>query len=155
MQPVGDIDETADKGSDRPGWIGLHHLAGSVLGLRGVDIGTETLEAAAEATYPLVEGKLPNLLNIIGVYGSVFAAMMNGDYYDNEYEDDEEDQTTITEANDVGVPTVSGEPGRSDGPEEEDDQHRRESTGVGNNRRRGRKSRRNGELDGALDGFTE
>lgn len=153
MQPAGDTDETTVEGTDRPGWVGLHHLAGSVLGLRGIDIGTEELEAAAEATYPLVEGKLPNLLNIIGVYGSVFAAMMNGDYY--EYEDDEENQTTTAETIDVGVSTVSGEPGRDSGHEAEDDQHRRESTGMDDNRRSRRRSRRNDKMDGALDGFAE
>uniref|UniRef100_A0A2V0RIM0 Uncharacterized protein n=1 Tax=viral metagenome TaxID=1070528 RepID=A0A2V0RIM0_9ZZZZ len=149
LPQVGDSNEAVE-GRDSAGWIGLHHLAGGILSLRGVDIGAEALETAAEATYPLVKGKLPDFLNIVGVYGSVFAAMIQGDY--DEYEEEEQQQH---ETIDIGVSTVSGEPGRGDGHEGQDDQHRRESTGVGNHRSGRRGSRRDYELDGALDGSTE
>lgn len=148
LQQVGEPIE-AIEGRGSAGWVGLHHLVGSILSFRGVDIGTEALETAAEATYPLVEGKLPNFLNIVGVYGSVFAAMIQGDY--DEYEEEEHEHETI----DIGVSAVSGEPGRGDGHEIEDDQHRRESSGMGDHRGSRRGTRRYDKVDGDLNGSTE
>lgn len=141
-----DDDEIEYEGSSA-GWRGLHLLAGAFLGLRGIRIRSEALEEAAEATYPLVEGSLHPVLDIVGVYGAVVAAIMTGDPHD------EDESGRDPNYDDDGFsPVPIAVSGRDSGHEEEDGNSGLVTGGVApyrNRHVRDRRIHRDGDLIGA------
>lgn len=110
-----------EQASDLAGWTGLHYLVGFVLGLRGISVPNEALGQAAAATHPMVEGKLPTVLNIIGTYGGVLAGMVG-----------ESDEGGIRMENKERNERIERQPGRSDRSEEQDHSGGPKSTGMDN-----------------------
>jgi len=125
-------DDDAGKASEhRAGWLGLHDIIGIVLSLGGINIPREALGQAAEATHHMVEGRLPDFLNIVGTYGSIIADLLEGD----SNEDGRENNT-------------NGESGRDSEYREEDDSDRSDSSGVGDYIRRSDSTSDDLQMDG-------
>ena len=110
--------QTDNQVSDYSGWVGLHYIVGFVFRLRGVNIEDEALRQAAAATHPMVEGKLPTFLNVLGTYGGVLAGIV-GD------ENDETRRRMEDRDNELG-PSA----GHRDRPEKQDPEDRPQSVGV-------------------------
>lgn len=103
--------------SDYAGWLGLHYIVGFVFRLRGIDIKNEALGQAAKATHPLVNGKLPMFLNVLGTYGGVLADIVG----------EQDGRNEGMENRDIELGPDAGHRNR---PEEQNSEDRPQSVGV-------------------------
>jgi len=110
----GELD-AGEASGHRAGWIGLHDIIGIVLSFGGINVSRDALGQAAEATHHMVEGRLPDFLNIVGTYGSIIADLL----LEGESNEDGQDNNR------------DGETGRVSEHGEEDDSDRSDSARMG------------------------
>lgn len=111
------------------GWTGIHLIIGAFLTIRGFDVSSEALRQAAQATHPLVEGRLPNAVVVLGTYGGIIAELLDGD--------DDDGQGQVRET------------GHTDRPGEENDSDRSDTSGMGDFINRGDTDSGNVPVDGS------
>lgn len=133
---------------DRAGWIGLHLIVGALLGFRGIEVGAAALEQAAESTYPLVEGRVPRVLNIIGVYGGVLSSVVGDDDASGR------DSDLEFRSESIGLSPLS-DSGHSSGTEREEGDDRSDAARVDNPRNKRKRDRSRSKHDGDLNGLEE